>query len=315
MSEVRAVVVDPEVAGRLKIASVEAPIPAPSEALVRITAVSLNRGEVRRAMAANAGWRPGWDAAGTIEQQAEDGSGPPNGARVVGLLGSGAWTELAAISTNRLAQLPDSVSFAQAATLPVAGLTALRALERGGLLLERRVLITGASGGVGDFACQMARTAGAMVVGAVHNPMHAEAAREFGAHEVVAGDDPDGARQWAPYHLILDSVGGRSLGVALSMIAPDGTCVSYGISAGVETTFNVSTFYTRGGATLYGFFLFHEHERIPVAGDLGRLAAMVADGRLIPHIEVEAPWTEIGSVAQQLTERRYTGKAVLYLDA
>src|SRR5581483_794012 len=113
----RAVVVDPAVPGRLTIREVAAPTPAPSEALVRVAALSLNRGEVRRAASAEAGWRPGWDLAGTVEQAAADGSGPPAGSRVVGLLNPGAWAELVAVPTTVLAALPDGCSFAQAATL------------------------------------------------------------------------------------------------------------------------------------------------------------------------------------------------------
>ena len=93
---------------------------------------------------ASTGWRPGWDLAGTVELEAEDGSGPRTGRRVVGLLPSGAWAEVVAVPTHSLAELPDTVSFAQAATLPVAGLTALYGLEQGGGLLGQRVLITGA---------------------------------------------------------------------------------------------------------------------------------------------------------------------------
>src|SRR5207302_7521683 len=108
---------------------------------------------------------PGWDLAGIVENEAADGSGPRTGSRVVGMLNPGAWAEVVAVPTSILAEIPESVSFAQAATLPVAGLTALWALEHGGLLLDRLVLITGASGGVGHFACQITRKAGAPYIG------------------------------------------------------------------------------------------------------------------------------------------------------
>src|SRR5207247_11345890 len=86
-------------------------------------------------------------------------SGPRVGARVVGLLPEGAWAERVAVPTHALAALPDKVTFAQAATLPVAGLTALYALAKRGPLLGRRVLVTGATGGGGYFADQLARLA------------------------------------------------------------------------------------------------------------------------------------------------------------
>ena len=159
----RAVVVDPAAPGRLVIAAVSDPAPDRGEAIVRVRAISLNRGEVRRSGMAAAGWRPGWDLAGEVERAAADGSGPRVGVRVVGMLGEGAWAERVAVPTHALAELPDKVTFSRAATLPVAGLTALYALEKGGLLVDRRVLITGATGGVGDFAVQLARLAGAHV--------------------------------------------------------------------------------------------------------------------------------------------------------
>jgi NADPH:quinone reductase-like Zn-dependent oxidoreductase len=116
----RAVVVDPQAPARLALGDVERSTPLPSEALVRVAAISLNRGEVRTSQTAAPGWRPGWDFAGLVEQAAADGTGPKAGARVVGLLASGAWSEYVAAPTNAIAELPAEVSFAQAATLPVA---------------------------------------------------------------------------------------------------------------------------------------------------------------------------------------------------
>src|SRR5579883_855278 len=270
MGNICAVVVDPRAPGRLVIQEVPEPVPLPNEALVRVHAFSLNRGEVRRSLAAAAGWRPGWDVAGTIEAAAADGSGPPVGARVVGLLPSAAWAQVVAVPTTNLAEIPSSVSFAQASTLPVAGLTALYTLEKGGNLLDRAVLITGASGGVGYFAIQLARLAGARVVGLVHQEAHARVAREAGANLVVAGD-PVGAAAHGPYQLILDSVGGKTLGAALSMLARRGICVNFGITESDMTTFNVQQFYMTGGATLRGFFLFDELGANPAGPNLARL--------------------------------------------
>ncbi len=307
----RAVVVDPGSLARLALAEVEEPSPSPSEALVRVAAVSLNRGEVRRAESSEPGFRPGWDLAGTVERAAADGSGPPEGSRVVGFLPSGAWAELAAVPTNAVATLPEEVSLEEAATLPVAGLTALYALEEGGNLLGRSVLVTGASGGAGQFGVQLARAAGARVVGLVRREEHVGLVEEAGAHEVVVDAAGASARERGPYHLILESVGGEVLGNALSMLATGGTCVSFGVSAAAEATFDARTFYLTGGTRLYGFILFHEVLARPAAGGLDRLARMVADGTLKPRIEVEAPWTEVGEVATRLIERGYTGKAVL----
>lgn len=312
MTRIRAVVVDPNAPHRLALSEVEEPDPVPSEALVRVAAVSLNRGEVRRAMNTDEpGARPGWDLAGTVQRAADDGTGPAEGARVVGFLPSGAWAELAAVPTNALAELPDGVSFEQASTLPIAGLTALYALEKGGGLLGKRVLVTGASGGAGLFALELARMSGARVVALVRREEHIELVREAGAHEVAIGEDGTAAREYGPFGLILESVGGAVLGNALAMLATDGTCVSFGVSGGAEATFDVRNFFYAGGARLYGFIIFHEVVAHPASEGLARLVRLVDEGSLTPRIAVEADWMEIGAVADRLMRRGFTGKAVL----
>src|ERR1700751_494906 len=164
--QIRAVVVDPSLPDRLAIREVSLRDPDRDEVVVKVTAVSLNRGETRRALQlAEAVWRPGWDFAGVVETTAADGSGPKPGTRVVGILPSGAWAERVNCRSHAVAALPDAVGDAEAATLPVAGLTALHALRRGGLLLGRKVLVDGASGGVGHLACQLAVAAGAGTLG------------------------------------------------------------------------------------------------------------------------------------------------------
>lgn len=314
MSNMQAVVVDPNAPGRLVLAEVERPVPAPSEALVRVAAISLNRGEVRGAReSGEAGFRPGWDLAGTVEEEASDGSGPRAGARVVGFVRSGAWAEFVAVPTESLAGLPEEVSFEQAATLPIAGLTALVAVERyPGGLLGRNVLVTGASGGAGDFAIQIAREMGAgLVVGAIRNPRGEPTVRDAGAHEVVVTEDASGAAAFGPYDLVVESVGGAVLGNAMGMLAPGGVCVTFGSSAAAEATFDVHRFFYTGGASLYGLIIFHELEREPAGVGLTRLTQQVAAGKLRPRIEVEAPWDEVDEVAQRLLDRDYIGKAVL----
>ncbi|GHO56369.1 zinc-binding dehydrogenase [Ktedonobacter robiniae] len=313
MSSIRAIVVDPEVPGRLAIKEVEAPQSGPSEALVQVETISLNRGEVGRVMQAAAGWRPGWDLAGTVIKQAANGAGPKVGSRVVGTVNAGSWAEQVVVPTNRLAELPDRVTFAQAATLPIAGLTALRALEKGGLLLNRRVLITGSTGGVGLFAHQLARRSGAYVVGTARQTRNEALVREAGADEVIVGDDLEPARAYGPYHLIIESLGGKALASALSLLAPGGTCVTLGWSVSPEATFDVSNFVVTGGTTLYGLVIYVELQRRAASEDLAWLAQLVAEQQLRTPIEVEASWHDIGEVAQRLLQRQFTGKAVLHL--
>jgi len=306
----RAVVVDPEAPGRLVVRAVAEPVPDRGEAVVRVRAISLNRGEVRRASMAVAGWRPGWDLAGEVERAAADGSGPRVGARVVGLLPEGAWAERVAVPTHALAELPDKVTLSEAATLPVAGLTALHALARGGSLLARRVLVTAATGGVGDFAVQLARLAGAHVTASARRADQVPALRQLGADEVVVGDEIPPTPK---YDLVIESVGGRTLGTALAALERGGVCVTFGVSAAAEVTFDARQFFVAGRTTLYGFYVFTELGSEPASVGLRRLADLVEAGRLAPHISLERPWGEVGQVAQQLLARRFRGKAVLTL--
>ncbi len=317
MGSMRAIVVDPSAArGRLALKEVARPDALPFEALVRVKAVSLNLGEVRRAQTAEPGWRPGWDLAGVVEQPAADGSGPPAGTRVVAIMGSGSWAEEAAVPTQSLAELPESVSFAEAATLPVAGLTALFALEKGGALLGRNVLVTGASGGVGIFACQLARHGGAHVVGLVRRSERARYAHEARAHEVVVGEDLGGAERFAPYDLILESVGGKVLAQALTMLkSGGGMCVLFGTSSGGQVTFDASRFYSTAGVSLFGFRLVDALLHTPGSVGLARLVRMLDMGVLRPRIEVQRPWQETATTAHELFhERKIAGKAVMLVE-
>ncbi len=310
----RAVMVDPDAPGRLVIRNADDPAPLPFEAVVRVAAISLNRGEVRMSGRAEKGWRPGWDLAGTVERAAGDGTGPRQGARVVGILRRGAWAERVAVPADQLAEVPAEVDFTQAATLPVAGLTALYALSLGGLLLERPTLITGATGGVGEFALQLGRLSGARIVAHVRRPDQEQWAREAGADAVVIGESLPAEQPFGPYHLVLDSVGGATLGAALNQLAENGTCVVFGTTAGAQVTFDASKFYPIGRATLYGFYLFDELKSVePASVGLSRLAALVAKGKLRCRVSVEAPWTQVAEIAQQLTDRKYPGKAVLHV--
>ncbi|QBD74951.1 alcohol dehydrogenase [Ktedonosporobacter rubrisoli] len=313
MSSIRAIVVDPDVPGRLAIKEVAAPQAGPSEALVKVEAISLNRGEVLGAMYFDAGWRPGWDLAGTVIKQAANGTGPKAGSRVVGMIAAGSWAEQVAVPTDLMAELPDNVTFSQAASLPVAGFTALCALEKGGFLLNKRVLITGSTGGVGLFAHQLARLSGAYVVGTARQSRHEALVREAGANEVIVGDDLAPAQAYGPYHLVIESLGGKALATALSLLAPGGICVTIGWSAAAEATIDVMNLVRTGRTTLYGLNGGTELVSSTRSEDLARLVQLVASQKLNTYIEVEASWHDIGEIAQRLLQRQFTGKAVLHL--
>jgi NADPH:quinone reductase len=285
------------------------PEPLSHQALVEVKAISLNRGEVRRLAMMQPGTVAGWDLAGVVRRAAGDGSGPPEGTRVVGLMNPGAWAELAAVRSDWLAELPQGVSFEQAAALPVAALTALRALEVGGFLLGKRVLVTGASGGVGRFALQLARLGGAHVTAIAHRQ---EGLRELGADEVHA----ELAEKGPGYAVVIDAVGGPLLGAALQRVEPGGTVVNFAATTPEPVSYPTREFFARApGARLYGLYIFSELERTrSCSADLRRLCDLIAAGRLDPQIALSASWCEVGSAIEALLARRVNGKAVLTVD-
>lgn len=310
----RAVLVDPGAPGHLKLTEVPDAVARSSQALVRVKAISLNLGEVKRARRSEPGTLLGWDVAGEVIAMAADGSGPAVGARIVGVMNTGAWAEIAAVETGWMAPLPDGVSFADAATLPVAGMTALYALEQAGQLLGRRVLVTGASGGVGLFAIQLAKHSGAEVTALIRREESRGLVVDAGADHVVVGETGAVAAANGPYHCILDSVGGRVLADCLQQVARDGVLVNFGISAGETATIDVGAFFRTGRSRYYGLYLFTEFGRRPARDGLGVLLGLLAAGRLDTHIDAEGDLDGLGGLAERLFNRDIAGKAVVLVD-
>ena len=304
----RAVVNTPGGAAPVELRDVPEPVPGPNEALISVRAFSLNRGELRSFVNNEAGWIPGQDISGVVIRAAANGLGPPAGSRVVALTDEFGWAEQVAVPSHRLAPLPDSVSFAQAATLPVAGLTALRCVRLGGALAGRRVLITGAAGGVGTLAIQIARHSGAHVTAVVGRPERAAGLRELGARDVVHGIENATGR----YSLILESGGGNSLSEAVKRIEAGGTVVVYGNSSAAATTISFQDFRAAQNSRIQSFFYFTSGPEEQFAPDLALLVSLVADGNLRPVIGIERNWTELGTVSEALRNRQVSGKAVFH---
>jgi len=294
----------------VELREVPEPQPAPNEAIVEVHAFSLNRGELALLANRPEGWRPGQDIAGVIVKAATDSSGPKEGTRVVALADGGGWAQRVAAPTARMAVLPDNVSFASAATLPVAGLTALRTLRQGGALLQQRVLIIGAAGGVGRFAVQLAALSGAEVTAVVGRPERAEGLTERGATAIVTNiQQAEGL-----FDLILESVGGASLAGAISKVAPDGTIVMFGNTSRQETSISFPNFAGHARARLLAFFIYESGTPASMGIDLAKLVSLVAAGKLNPDIGLEDSWHNLYRATAALRDRNVNGKAVFHVD-
>jgi NADPH:quinone reductase-like Zn-dependent oxidoreductase len=305
----RGVMTDSSAPGGLRLAD-DLPEPEPGlhELVLAVRAFSINAGEVSLIEQRPDGWRPGQDTAGVVIAAAADGSGPPVGTRVVAYPEWEGWAERISVPMNWVAPIPGGVSFEQAATLPVAGLTALRAVRIGGALLGRNVLVTGSTGGVGQVAVQLAMASGAHVTALVSGPEREADARELGAQVVTSSLERAGL---GPFHLVLDAVGGDVLMQAVRLAAPGAEIVLYGNRGGKAAEFALRNFYQVGAfnARVTAFISTIPEET--KGDDLAILAGLVADGRLRPRIGWTADWGRTADAFAAMARREFRGKAVL----
>jgi NADPH:quinone reductase-like Zn-dependent oxidoreductase len=299
---VRALVVDPSASAAVSFSEVPEPEPGPSQVLVDVSHVSLNYGDLNDARSGRVPVRAvlGSDAAGVVVRAAADGTGPAVGTPVVALT-EGAFAERVAIDVDALAEVPKAVDLAKAAALPVAGVAALRSLRAAGLGPGKRVLVTGASGGVGRFAVQLAAHAGAHVIASVGSTARAEGLGEAGADEVVIG--LEGLRQ--PVDVVIDSVGGPQLVAAWNLLAPGGSVQSVGWTSGEPAVF--PPYATVGPAKSLTSFVIEGNAGV----DLAILTELAAEGSLTVEIGWQGSWDRFAEAADELRGRRVPGKAVL----
>ncbi|ANP56232.1 zinc-binding dehydrogenase [Streptomyces griseochromogenes] len=290
------------------LADVPEPTPRPDEALVKVEAFSVNRGETFKLEKPAPGERPGKDIAGLVVQPAADGSGPSGIARVVGHPMSGGWAEYVAVPAGALAELPDDVSVLQGAALPLAGLTALRLLRAAGPVLGRRILLTGASGGVGHFVTELAAAAGAQVTAVTRDAERGARLAELGAAEIVH----DVADARGPYDIVLESTGGHALPLALARLARRGTLIWFGQASRTAATLDFFDFFTGPESAVIRHFHYLDADT-RLDDDLAALVRLTAEGRLHPEIGRVTDWADTATTLTDLRDRRIRGKAVLTL--
>jgi NADPH:quinone reductase-like Zn-dependent oxidoreductase len=302
--QMRALVFEPP--HGIRMAEVPVPRPGPGQALIAVEYSALNWVEVARMDVVH---RPGdilgRDSAGIVVCAAKDGSGPGVGERVAGFRPASAWAEFQAVDTADIAVVPAEVDLASAAALPGAAVSALQAVRRLGSILGRRVLVTGASGGVGRAAVQLAALAGAEVVAAVGAAGRGLGLTEIGASEVVTTLD-----NLSPVYAVLDVVGGDTLTAAYELLETDGVALSIGSAAGQVVSFDFEAARLRGGRQPISAFAVCA----PFGPDLAYLLSLVAAGRFDPQIGWHGSWHDADTAITALLNREVRGKAVLHLD-
>jgi NADPH:quinone reductase-like Zn-dependent oxidoreductase len=305
----RALVTDPSASPPLALAEVPDPAPGPGQVLIEMEAASVNRGEVRAARRQPAGKVIGWDVAGTVAALGEGVDQFEVGQRVVAWArDGGSFAERVAAPADWVAPLPAACDSVKAATLPIAGLTALGILRMARVHAGDRVLVTGAAGGVGLLTVQLARDTGAKVTGQARTEERGRVVAEAGAEPLLHpgdGSDVDGS-----YDVVLDGIGGPMFGPLVRATAPHGRMVVYGNSADAESTFRVEDFYPKG-VTIHGFRVFINVPADQGVKDLARLADEVASGRLAVHVQATAPLADALDMIGDLYDRKITGKAVI----
>jgi len=206
----------------LEIKDLQQPVPKDNEIVLQVRAASVNPLDWRMKTE-----RPGVDVAGEIVAVGRRVAQFRPGDAVFGA-GKGAFAEYVCTSEAKLAPKPEGVTFEQAASVPIAGLTALQALrDKGHLQPEQKALINGAAGGVGTFAVQVAKSFGANVTG-VCSTKNVDLVRSLGADRVIDYTREDFTQDSGRYDLLLDNVGNRSLLSMRRVLSPNGKCVMIG---------------------------------------------------------------------------------------
>ena len=253
----------------------------------------------------------GMEGAGRIE-----GDGRPVllQGRGLGTARDGTWAERVVAPLGALTDIPAGVDLAEAAAMGVAGTTAWRtATDLGRVTADDRVLVLGASGGVGSILVSLCRSLGARVWGQTGNPSKADFVTGLGAEEVVTATATELAAAVEPLAptVVFDALGDGFTGAAIEALRPFGRLVSFGASAGPMAEVNMQSVY-RKGLTVYGYGGLAEPEDRAAAGKAAALGAL-ADGRLRVVVAEVLPLGRVNDALAALVDRSVTGKIVLDL--
>jgi len=287
----------------LEMKDLEQPVPKDNEVVIRVRAASINPLDWRMKSQ-----RPGVDVAGRVAAVGGSVTQFKPGDAVFGLC-KGAFAEYACAREARLVTKPESLSFDQAAAVPVAGLTALQGLrDKGHLQPGQKVLINGAAGGIGTFAVQIAKSFGAKVTG-VCSTKNVELVRSLGADRIIDYTREDFTQGSERYDLILDNVGNRSLSAMRRVLGPNGKCVMAGapkelwaVLSRLLKAFAWSPFIRQK----FAFFIAKMNR-----DDLTTLCELIKAGKLTPEIDRRYPLKETADALAYAEEGHARAKVLI----
>jgi NADPH:quinone reductase-like Zn-dependent oxidoreductase len=311
----------------VELAEVAKPVPADDEVLVRVRASSVNRGDFYQLGSVAVLMRPviggfrrpkeehvGMDFAGIAEAVGKNVDDVLPGDEVYGVR-NGAYAEYVS-AKMAVARKPSNLSFEEAAAVPVAGLTALEAVrDKGNLQAGQRVLVNGASGGVGSFAVQLAKALGAGHVTAVCSSRNVERAEALGADRVIDYSQEDYTRGGERYDLIVDVAGTHSWRQNLRVLVPGGKLVLAGVPSGNRFTgplgrtarLYLTSRIGRGRKLV--FFICR-----PNRANLAALRDLIEDGKVRPAVDRVYPLDELADALEAVGEGHTQGKLVVRID-
>jgi NADPH:quinone reductase-like Zn-dependent oxidoreductase len=311
----------------LKIVEVEKPVPKDNELLVRVRAASLNfidppavRGELlgRLLFGLRKPEFTGFarDFAGVVEAVGKNVTEYKSGDEVFGVK-SGAVAEYVCVRADRVASKPAYVTFEQAAAVPWAGLTALQGLRTGKIHAGQKVLINGASGGVGTLALQLAKAFETEIT-AVCSTRNVEMARALGADHVVDYTKEDFTKREERYDLLFDNVQNRSFAERCRLLKPDGICVLAGIGGAGSHKGQVGRIAGGFAASFRSRFIDQKFERYITRfdrTDLKFLTDLMAEGKVTPFVEKTYPLAETAEALRYFEQGHARGKLVIKIAA
>ncbi|MEM7131634.1 MAG: NAD(P)-dependent alcohol dehydrogenase [Chloroflexota bacterium] len=312
----------------LKLQDVEKPAPMENEVLVKVHAAAVNpidwhtmRAEPFLVRLGNGFFGPkkktlGADIAGRVEAVGKGATEFQPGDEVFGDIYAGrmgGFAEYTCAAESALTAKPDNLSFQEAAAVPVVAYTALQGLrDKGEIQSGQRVLINGASGGVGTFALQLAKYFGAEVTG-VCSTRNLEMVRAIGADHVIDYTQEDFTKSGRRYDLIYDAVGNRSVSEYANALNPQGRCVVVGMTT-LWRLFHVLTvgaWVSRRSDKTIGFMGFAQANK----DDLNYIRGLLESGEIRPTIDRSYRLAECAEAIRYLETGRARGKVVISIDA